>query len=345
VRQSDSAYNGLYFGSHTHVQYSNPGKMKAIEFIQNNGAQAGENWLNFSETPADFPSLEAITTTSFLQHMALVEITSNNNETFLQGQLTCDVRETSVSQWRYGAHCTPKGRIIANFLLAAKDDNQHIIQLPANNTAALITSLQKYAPFYKGECKEVTDNHLQLGVSGPDAGMIVKTLFGLAPEAGASHVVEAGMILGLENNRYQLWLLPDQAEPIWQQLVEQTRCTGPEWWQLQDIRSGLAWVEHDTCEEWTPHMLNLHKTGAISFTKGCYTGQEIVARTEYKGKQKKALFHMGGRGAKPGCGDIVREETTNIGQVVNACPSARDQWKSLIQDQPWIRFKLNPRWS
>ena len=255
----------------------------------------------------------------------LLAIESSDNIKFLQGQFTCDVREVSDSQWRYGALCTPKGRVIGNFLLLQAAPNRHLLRLPVSVMAAVAGTLKKFAPFYKGSVSDISPAFRLLGVTGPDAPAALATRFAVLPKDKQGCTLSDGsFLLRLDEQRYECWI---QADSPWHPSLPQET---PATWDLLTIRCGLGEVRGPTVEEWTPHMLNLQAVGAVNFKKGCYTGQEIVARTEYLGHQKRAMYRIEGSGPTPPEAAPVLDGEQSAGEIVMASPSdSGPGWEAL----------------
>jgi folate-binding protein YgfZ len=200
----------------------------------------------------------------------------------LQGQATCNVFEVSETQARIGAFCNPKGRAIATFLLAKQADD-YLLVLPLEQVEAIRKYLQKYVLRADVKLADRSDDFCLLGVSRNEAG--AEPLFAARADDGAVWIV-------LASARTLVIAEPDQAIKLWaDHRNRQGFAPGnSEDWRLLDLLGGIPWLSGATSEEHVPQMLNLDKLDGISFTKGCYTGQEIVARTHYLGKSKRALF-------------------------------------------------------
>lgn len=256
-----------------------------------------------------------------LPQYGLLSIASADNLKFLQGQFTCDLREVTAEQWRYGALCTNKGRMVSNFVLAEAAKNHHLLRLQRSTLTAVQETLKKFAPFYKGTLHDATLDYQLIGINGPDSASRVKALFGQLP-AGNGHVVcnDTGLLLQLSESRFECWLRAALPAP-------QTNSAATHW-DLLNIRAGLGEVCGTTIEEWTPHMLNLQLTGAVNFKKGCYTGQEIVARTEYRGHQKRAMYRISGEGAVPSPAEKILDGTQEAGEIVMSAPTGTG-WEAL----------------
>jgi len=273
-------------------------------------------------------------TVSRLASRGLLSVSSNDNLKFLQGQLTCDLKEVTTEQWRYGALCTNKGRMISNFLLAQVADNQHLLCMHGSTIDAVLTTLKKFAPFYKGAVVDCTHDYVIIGLatSGTETDLnnLLQTIFTTSlPANHSAKTTGQFTLVKLDTHRYECWVKKEFEEHIWPALTNHATVVDESQWELINIRAGLGEVRKPTIEEWTPHMLNLQTVGAISFKKGCYTGQEIVARTEYRGQQKRAMYRIAGSGTAPATGSPLTEGEQNIGEIVMAQTTGDKQWEAL----------------
>jgi len=298
-------------------------------FFSQHGARIVDGQIVFAETAADIDRLTQQTTVSVMMYHALVTLQSADNLKFLQGQFTCDVREVTREQWRYGALCTHQGRMIANFLMLQTADNIHTLRLSTGTVDALASTLAKFAPFYKASVADHSHDAVLLGICGSQAPALVTQVFAQAPAPGSALHHEQAIVIALDEQRFECWVKNEYLASIWPQLAAGATPTGCAFWQLMNIRAGLGEVRAATVEKWTPHMLNLQVTGAISFKKGCYTGQEIVARTEYRGHQKRAMYRVQGSGVVPEAGTPVLDGEHAAGEIVMASCSDSTHWEAL----------------
>lgn len=271
---------------------------------------------------------------SRLSQYGLLSVASNDNLKFLQGQLTCDLKEVTTEQWRYGALCTNKGRMISNFLLAQTAQNQHLLRMHVSTIEAVLNTLKKFAPFYKGVVTDVGTDYAIIGLvtteAETDLENLIQTVFAsYLPAATSTKTTEQYTLVKLDAHRYECWIKKEFSESIWQQLLSHATTVDESQWELVNIRAGLGEVRKATIEEWTPHMLNLQTVGAISFKKGCYTGQEIVARTEYRGIQKRAMYRITGTGDAPATSTVLMDGEHSGGEIVMAQATGKDQWEAL----------------
>lgn len=209
---------------------------------------------------------------SLLPELAVLEISGPDSERFLQGQLTCDVAALSAGLWTLGACCTAKGRMVANFVIGRRDTT-FWLRLPREQVAALRQHLARYAVFFKATLTDRSDDWQVLGYV-PPAG----TQPQLLEQSQPLHPVNDGVELRWPDGRYERWQPTAPADH-----------TDNGAWTRAELQQGLVWVTAASREEWVPQHIDWHRQGGISFRKGCYTGQEIVARLQYLGKSKKQL--------------------------------------------------------
>jgi tRNA-modifying protein YgfZ len=227
-----------------------------------------------------------------LNHLAVLVVSGTNAATLLQGQMTCNVNDVSETKSSLTAICNHKGRVIATFLLVKKAETFLLI-LPIELLETVKTRLQMYVLRSQVNILDGSDEYCLLGLCEP--GQPAKAFF---TEANENTI--AVSFPGSFNRKL---LIADAANAIclWSEKTDSQgfrKSTSNEWCYL-DIISGIPWVSKTTSEEFIPQMLNLDKLGGISFNKGCYTGQEIVARTHYLGKAKREMFLAEGQCSTP----------------------------------------------
>ena len=210
-----------------------------------------------------------------LNYLAVIEVSGADSAKFLQGQLTCNVNDLSDSQASIAAFCTAKGRVISSLIIIKIADGFYLL-LPASLLEKVLKKLQMYV---LRSAVKLVDKRDEWAVYG------LQTQESANPEEPAFSVNQADFItikLPSALSRY-LMIKPIQSPVTINQVSDDA-------WRYQDIIDALPWFEFDQSEQYTPQMLNIDQLGGISFTKGCYTGQEIVARTHYLGKAKRSLF-------------------------------------------------------
>jgi len=222
--------------------------------------------------------------------------------TFLHGQLSSDVLALTAERCQFAAYHSPKGRVLATMLLWLDGDGVYA-QVPAELAEGLRKRLAMYILRSKLRATIASDRCIRLGLGGTGAvdvlekvGLVYPTKdLGLVRNqtiSAAELRIEVDRLLRLPGNRFEIMLgNAEAAIALWRKLQDHGAApsTGTAWRWLT-VRSGIAEVLAKTQDQFVAQMLNLELTGAISFTKGCYPGQEIVARSQYRGEVKRRTF-------------------------------------------------------
>lgn len=235
-----------------------------------------------------------------LSHFSLIECTGNDAQSFLQGQLSCDVRQTASREFAcYGSYCTPKGRMLANFLLWQNED-RYIMQLPSALRTTIHQRLSMFVLRSQVILSDSSAGTICMGLAGPDAARLIRQTGGSVPDSQQGITCNTGyLVIHLDQNRFMLVITPEKAPALWQQLREYATPAGAACWDWLSIRAGIPVITPATREQFVPQMTNLDSIGGISFEKGCYPGQEIVARTRYLGKIKRRMYRANIQSATP----------------------------------------------
>lgn len=216
---------------------------------------------------------------------------------FLQGQVTCDIDELKIndalSNSVLGAHCTHKGRVVFSFRALALDEQTIALQVPSDMADIASAALQKYIVFSKAKINNVTEDYQLLGIQSKNIEHHINPFFnteGKTPTPNTAIINESGILLALDQQRFELWLTNDQANAFKAQHPK-LNILESNYWHLSKIHAGVAEITSSTSGLFTPHAINYHSLEtAVSFQKGCYTGQEVVARMHYLGKLKRQMF-------------------------------------------------------
>ncbi|WP_075879306.1 YgfZ/GcvT domain-containing protein [Vreelandella massiliensis] len=274
----------------------------------------------------------ALASTAHLTHLACVDVKGEDAEKFLQGQTSAHVALANGDFAPLTCFCTPKGRMLANAqLLRLKDDHFRLV-LSNSLVEPLIGHLKKFAAFYRAE------------LSAPSA----ITLFGAAPQD--AHTLADALNLSLpaiawqqqsdeQGNTALCYPAPAGDEEGFRWLFILSDAESERFhpqakahhWQLADIHRGLAWIEADQQEQYLPQMLNWEALGGISFKKGCYTGQEVVARAHFRGQVKKRLARciVEGSPVIEHGASISNAAEKTVGEVVTSAPHDNGQTELL----------------
>lgn len=228
---------------------------------------------------------------------ALLLLKGKDAHKFLQGQVTCDINSLSFSETKasteffscLGAHCNHKGRMAFSFRACQIDEETIALSIyePLVNDALL--ALKKYSVFSKVELINGSQDFTLYGFAGDDKKSLLDISTHLPSAVNKVTHNAKGTIIQVGLNRYEYWMPNDSANKASLSTSNHDLNT----WQLLNIADGIGEVRSETVEEFIPQMLNFQDIGdGISFTKGCYTGQEVVARMQYLGKLKKRMYRF-----------------------------------------------------
>lgn len=257
---------------------------------------------------------------------------------FLQGQLSSDLNAVDATHSQYSSYSNAKGRMQANFLIWQYEGDYYLMA-PADIAALVHKRLSMFVLRSKLKLELVTEEWRLCGVAGPNAAAKLNDLLGA--QSLQAHQIAAtpfGAVLALPSGAYLVALAVAHADKL-EALSEGLTLLGSEAWGLWDIRAGRPWVTLPTYEQFVAQMANMELIGAVSFKKGCFPGQEIVARTQYLGKLKKRLFYVQvPQEAKVGdelFSPAMRDQS--IGMLVNACRIENGQVEALavVQINAW----------
>ena len=260
---------------------------------------------SFGESPADYATLNVKNVVS-VNHRGFIKLSGPDSEKFLQGQVTCDLTQLDTQSSLNGAHLTPKGRII--FLFSITRDSQGALLLETNPSVIelAMASFKKYSVFFKTEITEVTDQFVSVLVSGPNADTIINKI-----DADTSRLI------GIDT--YSLSIRAERTQACLSKVSGELIPAGQGYSDLLRIRSGTADVTAESSDSFIVQMINLDAQNYISFKKGCYTGQEIVARAHYRGTVKRRMYILNlATSTLPGIGEgLINTDGKVIGNVAN----------------------------
>ncbi|MFL4213564.1 tRNA-modifying protein YgfZ [Enterobacter mori] len=234
-----------------------------------------------------------------LDDWALATLTGADAEKYLQGQVTADVAQLTEHQHLLAAHCDPKGKMWSNLRLFRRQDGFALIERRSLRDAQL-TELKKYAVFSKVTIAP-DDEHVLLGVAGFQARAALNNLFSELPDAEKQVVSEGETsILWFEHPAERFLLVTDiaTAERVTDALRGEAQLNNSQQWLALNIEAGLPVIDAVNSAQFIPQATNIQALGGISFKKGCYTGQEMVARAKFRGANKRALWTLAGRASR-----------------------------------------------
>lgn len=225
-----------------------------------------------------------------LTQLGIISVSGPDAVSYLQGKVTIDVAALAEDQVKIGCQCDFKGKTWSIFY-ATKDEQDISLISHTQSIPSSLAELKKFGVFSDATFEDQTENWSFFAGAGDKIETIATQIFGALPTAGNGRIVsEKGSIIRLNSpvSRYILILQKQTAGELQINLGNQFE--NEQYWEALDILAGIANIQTETSNEFVPQMMNLQALDAISFDKGCYLGQEVVARTKYLGKNKRAAF-------------------------------------------------------
>lgn len=293
-------------------------------FLASRGARFEANETSdFGDALAELQAAASDTVLAPLTQFGLIRVTGEDAATFLHNLFSNDVQHLGRDHAERSGFCSPKGRLLAD-LLIWREDHDYLLQLSADIQPAILKKLGMYVLRSKVKLSDANTNLILLGIAGSGTTTALKAL-GVDMPAAPFDVVrfDGGSVIRLDDRRSQLAVRTDVAPQVWETLSSRVRPVGTPAWRWLDIEAGIPHITLPTQEEFVPQMANLELIGGVSFTKGCYPGQEVVARTKYLGKVKRRTYraHINGGCPLPGT-DLFSPDLPeqSCGKVIEAAP-------------------------
>ena len=283
-------------------------------------------WLEFLSTQA--VNLESADVhggmVAALTHLGVLAVSGADAETFLHSQLTNDVQELLLGAMHLGGYCSPKGRLLTTLLIWKSNEGVMLV-MPRELLPGIQKRLQMFVLRSKVTLTDVSEQTVLIGAAAPDVQEI-----GFSDAAGLSAIWPSAA--GLQR---VLWVGPvESAMQLWNTLSQKLSPLSASRWRWLDIRAGLPMVVEATREQFVPQMVNFDLVGGVNFRKGCYPGQEIVARSQYLGKLKRRMLLASTQTALVTAGMEIFSEADPgqpCGLVVNAEKNPEGLWDLLVE--------------
>ena len=256
--------------------------------------------------------------------LGIIKVTGEDASTFLQGQFSNDINLLNESNSQLNSYNSPKGRMYASFRLF-KNDNVYFLLLPQEIIEPIIKRLRMFVMRSKVVLEDLSDSWKAIGLSGPaikkEITQIPEDTDGVVHDGPTSFIRVPGL-----DTRVLIVGPNEEIDKITNDLIEKLTPTDSNHWKRLDIHAGLPNIYSTTQESFVAQMVNLPQVNGVSFTKGCYPGQEVVARMHYLGKLKKRMYRIvinSDTAPTPGenlyLGD--NENTQSVGEIVDAQPN------------------------
>ena len=223
----------------------------------------------------------------------IIAVTGPDSERFLQGQLSCNMNRLSATQTLRAALCNLKGRVVAD-LRVIMHHERILLLCSAGMADIVLSTLNKYKVFFKTELKKANDQFVVLGLAGDDCTAALSALGIEVPQGADSCLAAQGAaIVRVQDMPARFCCVLSGPDDELVSALSSTCASGTEQdWRLADIRAGIAHIRPGQQELYTPQVLNYDINGIIDYKKGCYTGQEVVARMYYRAEAKKRLRYL-----------------------------------------------------
>ena len=260
-----------------------------------------------------------------LSSQGLIKISGEDAESFLQNQLSNDVTHLSDTSHQLSAWCSPKGRILASFRVF-KQNNTYYLSLSLDLVDFVIKRLRMYIMMSKVTVEDVSNEFAHFGFSGENNQ--IATITGKTNSFADQEVISLENITILYHSgstpRFEIFANlsngADSAQSLWEDLSKHATVTNENHWNYLNILSGIPFITQKSSEAWIPQMVNFTLIGGVDFKKGCYPGQEVVARLNYLGKTKRRMYHVAiDTDELPEIGETIESTATDdAGKILNA---------------------------
>jgi len=260
-------------------------------FLATQGAQIQDGVVNnFGDVAAEQLATRDNTVLCDLSQFGTLRVSGEEAEAFLQSMLSNDISEASKTRAQLSSLNTAKGRMLTT-LLIWREENDYLMQLPRELCIAISKKLSMYVLRAKVKITDVSEEIISLGLSGEHAQGILHTQLGELPQLplDVSHA-DFGSVIKINGLRWQINTTLRQAPALWMKLSEKAWPVSSGCWDWLNIRSGIPFILPNTQEQFVAQMVNFDLIKGVNFKKGCYPGQEIVARTQYLGKLKRRMY-------------------------------------------------------
>ncbi len=273
-----------------------------------------------------------------LDHLGLIQVTGDDAADFLHNQLTNDVLKLSLESARLSGYCSPKGRLLATFLMW-KEEQGIYLQCSKDIQPSIQKRLTMFVLRAKAKLSDASETLAQIGLAGVTCREFLQNHFESLPENNwGKRTSASGSLIRVPDSMQQprwLWIMPtEQFDTVKAQAQPSLTLADSGLWRWLEIRAGLPSITSATQDRFVPQMINLEALDGVNFKKGCYPGQEVVARSQYLGKLKRrtAVAQLQSKDMRPGvlpdvlptAGEDVFDAanpTEPIGNIVNVARS------------------------
>lgn len=308
-------------------------------FLEHAGAELdGERVRHFGLGVQETSLVTSGTVLADLSHLGLISACGSDAASFLHGQLTNDLEGLSTDRSLLAAFLNPKGRMLADFRVYRHNGTFYLCT-DRHLVPETLKRLRMFVLRANVTLEDASDGWVRIGYAGPDADRALADQ-GLSIPATVDGVAHADGLTLIRlpgpHPRFEIHGDKEPVEALWTRLDVQAAPVGADAWTLLDIRAGLPAVHPETVEEFVPQMVNYDLLGGLNFKKGCYPGQEVVARMRYLGKLKRRTYRAAvrtGNTPPPGTPVYKPDDAQSVGTVISACPTSEVNQELLAMIQ------------
>ncbi|MGD2160874.1 MAG: folate-binding protein YgfZ [Gammaproteobacteria bacterium] len=297
------------------------------EFLQNAGAEFEDDCVaTFGNPERERRIIHTGDLFCDLSHFGIIAAYGDDAAEFLQAQFTNDINQVDETHSQLSALCSPKGRMLCNLRIFRREQTYYLV-LPYELLEAALSRLRMFVLRSRVTLEDASDALMGIGASGNKMVEHLGDSVGKLPE-NIDEAVEyqdytiirvAGVV-----PRYEIYGLLEAMKKLWQTLDVHATPVGANIWELLNIQAGIPVITAASIDAYVPQMANMQLINGVSFTKGCYPGQEIVARMHYLGKLKRRMYRIGfDAREKPATGTPLVTESSTASQDIGAILSAQ----------------------
>ncbi len=263
------------------------------QFLSEHGAVTeNDRIISFGQPEMELRAAYDATVLADLSAFGVIRASGEDSLDFLQNQFSNDIREITPEASQLNAWCNAKGRMLAS-LRVLRDGDDYLLQLSADLLEPVLKRLRMFVLRSKVTLEDASGDWQAMGLAGAQAPALLGESFSRLPDEPDAVTRDNGLLLVRlrgEPDRFQILGRPAALMPLWKTLQAEATPVGYPVWNWLEIRAGIPNIVAATSEAFVPQMVNYATIGGVSFTKGCYPGQEVVARMHYLGKLKRRMY-------------------------------------------------------
>lgn len=251
--------------------------------------------------------------------LAVIRVSGTDAGAFLQGQFTADIESLAAGRLGFAAYCSPKGRMLATFLVSARRDDGFDLLMSRDLVAGIVRRLRMFVLRSKVTIEPLPDDAVPIAVVAPADSPLVRVAEPMRSDDAGEVLRLADVSLSGVRLARELHLVSgDEWTVRWEGLAEAHPVPG-DWFRTTEIIAAEARVMSATSERFVPQMVNFELLGGVDFGKGCYTGQEVIARSQNLGRMKRRMMAAVGT-SLPGPGEDLMMDDQPVATVVSVAP-------------------------